>query len=74
MRRWADRLDDDGAPRRMGFSFTFEEGVGICFRDDDRGCPMWYLGRDDYERAFTETGTGNWLGWWPKTSPPGVDT
>lgn len=56
LRRVADRLDPAGAPRAMGFSFTFERGEGIRFRDDRRGCPIWYLGDDDYERAHDEAG------------------
>jgi hypothetical protein len=55
LRRIADRLDPAGAPRGMsGFSFTFERGEGIRFREDGRGCPLWYLGDDDYERAHAE--------------------
>lgn len=55
LRRIADRLDDDGAPKGMScYSFTFENGEGIRFRDDGRGCPLWHLGKDDYERAHTE--------------------
>jgi hypothetical protein len=57
LRFLADRLDPHGAPRRMGYSFTFEEREGIRFRDDARGCWLWYLGRDDYERAFDEADT-----------------
>jgi hypothetical protein len=55
MRKWADRMDYDGAPKRMtGCSFTFEPFEGIRFRDDRRGCPLWYLGDSDYGRAFSE--------------------
>lgn len=54
LRRLADRLDYANAPKSMGFSFTFERGEGIHFRDDRRGCPLWYLGDDDYERAHDE--------------------
>ncbi len=57
LRRWADRVDPRGAPRAVGYSFTFEPKEGIRFRDDGRGCPLWYLGDDDYERAHTEADT-----------------
>jgi hypothetical protein len=28
----------------------------MMFRDDGRGCRLWYLGDQDYERAHTEAG------------------
>jgi hypothetical protein len=59
LRSIADRLDPAGAPRRMSsHSFTFERGEGIRFRDDGRGCPLWYLGDDDYQRAHEEADRG----------------
>lgn len=55
LRRIADRVDPEGAPRKMSsYSFTFERGEGIRIREDGRGCPLWYLGSDDYERAHSE--------------------
>ena len=54
MRRLADRIDPDGAPRYTGYGFTFEPRRGIQFHADGRGCPLWYLGKADYERAHTE--------------------
>jgi len=55
LRRIADRLDPASTPRRMSsHSFTFEEGEGIRFRSDGKGCPLWYLGEDDYSRAHVE--------------------
>lgn len=65
MRKWiaqrlrflADRIDRDGAPKAIGWSFTHEKGVGIRFRDDRRGCPLWYLGEADYDRAHDEADT-----------------
>lgn len=55
LRRIADRIDRKGAPKSMGsYSFTFERGEGLRVRRDGRGCPLWYLGDDDYERAHTE--------------------
>ena len=54
MRKWADRIDDHGAPKLMGYSFTFETGEGIRFRDDRRGCRLAYLGDAEYEKAHTE--------------------
>jgi hypothetical protein len=54
LRRIADHIDRPGAPKCIGHSFTFERGEGIRFRDDGQGCPLWYLGDDQYERAHTE--------------------
>ncbi|GAA0719433.1 hypothetical protein Drose_05755 [Dactylosporangium roseum] len=57
LRRWADRISPETAPRGPVASFTFEHEEGIRFRDDGRGCPLWYLGDADYERAHTEANT-----------------
>lgn len=57
MRRIADRIDHRGAPKALGWSFTFEDKQGIRFRDDGRGCRLWYLGDDDYTRAHSEADT-----------------
>lgn len=54
MRKWADRIDYRGAPRALGYRFTFEDGEGIRFRHDGKGCRLWYLGMDDYEKAHDE--------------------
>ena len=54
MRDTADRIDHEGAPKLMGWSFTFERGEGIRFRGDGHGCPLAYLGDGDYERAHAE--------------------
>lgn len=54
LRRIADRIDYAGAPRAIGYTFTFEQGEGLRFREDGKGCPLWYLGDDDYERAHAE--------------------
>lgn len=54
LRHLADRLDPEGAPRRTHWSFTFERGRGGVFREDGRGCPVWYYGRADYDRALWE--------------------
>lgn len=54
LRFLADRIDHRSAPRCTGYSFTFEDGYGIRFRDDGRGCPIWYLGEDAFERAHDE--------------------
>lgn len=35
--------------------FTFEDGLGVVFRDDRRGCPVWYMAQD-YDRAHDEAG------------------
>ncbi len=54
LRCLADRIDHAGAPKGMSYTFTFEDREGIRFRDDGRGCPLWYLGEGDYERAHAE--------------------
>lgn len=54
LRRVADRIDYRGAPRSIGHSFTFELNEGIRLRTDGRGCPLWYLGEADHDRAHEE--------------------
>lgn len=56
---WADRLAPDDAYRLMGYSFTFEKGRGLRFRDDRKGCRLLYAGKESYEKAWTEADT-NW--------------
>jgi len=51
MRRAADRIDREGAPKVTHCSFTFERGRGIVFHEDGRGCRIAYLGDDEYRRA-----------------------
>jgi hypothetical protein len=58
LRRLADRIDYPGAPKAIGASFTFEAS-GRRFRNDGKGCPLWYLGDADYERAHTEADTAH---------------
>lgn len=55
MRRAADRLDPNGAPRRTHLGFTFEPGRGLVVNDKSQGCPLWYYGMDSYERAHAES-------------------
>lgn len=57
LRRLADRVSPGTAPRRTNWSFTFEHEEGVRFREDSRGCPLWYLGSADYERAHAEADT-----------------
>lgn len=55
LRRIADRIDHAGAPKAIGYSFTFEHRRGIVFHEGrDKGCPLWYLGDSAYERAHAE--------------------
>lgn len=56
LRDLADRIDWEGAPGGVHYSFTIEPGEGIRFRKDGRGCPLWYLGEADYLRAHREAG------------------
>lgn len=55
-RRLADRIDHQGAPKLSHLTFTFEDGVGIVFRDDGHGCRLAWLGDGEYERAHEEAG------------------
>ena len=54
LRTTADRLDREGAPKIIGWSFTFESGRGLVFNEEDRGCRLAYLGDAEYERAHAE--------------------
>lgn len=54
LRKYADRYDPDFAPRGTHWSFTFERGAGMKFRDDGRGCKVWYIGNPNYQRAHDE--------------------
>lgn len=68
MRRWtatrlrylADRIHRPSATKLMtSYTFTFERGRGIVFREDGRGCMLAYLGDEEYEKAHTESDTGS---------------
>jgi len=77
LRKYADRLDHAGAPKAISVRFTFEDHVGIMFRDDGRGCRLWYLGDQDYERAHTEAGPvvgTNPTAWLPQRTGYGAQT
>lgn len=55
LRRLADRIDHHGAPRSIDWSFTFERGKGLVFHNDrGTGCPLYFLGMDEYEKAHRE--------------------
>ena len=41
----------------MSWTFTFEQGRGIVFRTDGKGCRLAYLGNDEYDKAHTEADT-----------------
>lgn len=56
MRRIADRIDPEHAPRAVGWSFTFEPYRGLVWNDERRGCPVWYRSEADYQRAHDEVG------------------
>lgn len=59
LRRTADRISPESCPRNIHWSFTFEHEEGVRFREDGKGCPLWYLGEGDYERAHTEADTAH---------------
>lgn len=53
LRRIADRVDWWGAPRAPSMSFTIEQGKGVVFHQDrTSGCPLWFHGYGDYEKAY----------------------
>jgi hypothetical protein len=47
LRTLADRIDYEGAPKATHWTFTFELYEGIRFREDGKGCRLWYLGSED---------------------------
>lgn len=53
LRRLADRLDRHGAPKATGLTLRFHDGRGAVIEWHGEGCPLWYLGDEDYERAHT---------------------
>lgn len=57
LRFLADRIDYAGAPKATHWTFTIEEHEGIRFREDGRGCRLWYLGDAEYEKAHNESDT-----------------
>lgn len=63
LRRWADHIDPQHAPRKSGYSYTVEGGWvhnnpnGIAVHVDGTGCPFWIMSDDDRERAYTEAAT-----------------
>lgn len=54
LRRTADRIDHEGAPKITHRTFTFEQGEGIRFREDGRGCHVAYLGDAEYGKAHDQ--------------------
>ncbi len=73
LRRFADRIDGEHAPRPVPLSFTIEPRLGITVHDvhPRPGCPLYYISDDDWNRAHTETrdrrsqidpDTGQWIG------------
>lgn len=74
LRRTADRIHPASGPQRLVASFTIEPCRGITFWGPELprpGCPLWFYGDEDYQRAHTEvvdrsawidTNTGQWRG------------
>ena len=56
LRKHADRLDWDGAPKCTSWYFTQEDGWGTVFNQDRLGCPLYYYGQEDYALAHTDAG------------------
>ena len=48
---WADRLAPEEAFRKTHIGFEFVTGKGIVTNTEGHGCPLWYQGREDYEKA-----------------------
>jgi hypothetical protein len=53
LRRLADAIDYEGAPRPTHWSFTYEAGRGPVFWENGPGCLLWYVGAD-YLKAYDE--------------------
>jgi len=58
LRKYADRIDWAGAPKLTHWTFTIENGRGVVFREDGKGCRIAYLGNDEYERAHSDADNG----------------
>lgn len=69
MRKYADRIDHEGAPHGTHFSFTYERRVGTRLRTDGRGARVWTYGRDSRDRAWAESDT-DWSTTLGPTAPP----
>jgi hypothetical protein len=54
LRKYADRIDREGAPKALHWTFTFENRQGVKFREDGKGCRLWHYGDADYEKAHAE--------------------
>jgi hypothetical protein len=54
LRALADRIDHAGAPKLTHWTWTFELGEGIRFREDGKGCRVAYLGNDEYDKAHDQ--------------------
>jgi hypothetical protein len=55
LRDLADRIDRDGAPKLTHWTWTFEPGRSVRFREDGKGCRVAYLGDDEYEKAHAQS-------------------
>lgn len=64
----ADRIDYEGAPQGLSYSFTIEDGEGIRFRDDGRGALCGASGAPTTS-GRTPRRTGPPCGWTGKRSP-----
>lgn len=62
LRRWADRIDPQHAPRKSGYSYTVELGSkskypnGIAVHVDGTGQPFWTMPADG-DLRFTDAAT-----------------
>ncbi len=53
LRFLADRLDPRSAPGCTGLHFRYDVAANKYVLDATRrGCPVWYMGEDDYQRAW----------------------
>lgn len=61
LRRWADRIDPQHAPRKSGYSYTVERTStkypnGVAIHVDGTGCPFLLLPAHK-DRAYSEAAT-----------------
>lgn len=67
----ADRLDPDHAPRWSGYTFVLDRHSRPIFWEGRRhdGCMLWYLGREEREKAYPIETAGHASGGWAWTKP-----
>ncbi|WP_225726642.1 MULTISPECIES: hypothetical protein [unclassified Nocardia] len=59
LRQLADRLDHDGAPKSLGWTFTIEPAGPTLHLDGRRGCPLLIPDNASYGRAHRDALRGS---------------